>query len=271
MKTPRPLVAATIDELRRRPAGRYVAGRTWAHFCVDARLWGVVLWGRPGVEDALALGQSLVLELEKPKHASVVDASRLEGGDEGAFAQLQGYLTERADELSAAVSRLAVVRPEGLRGALVAGAFEVVRRPYPVSLFDSLAAALGWLDAAHAHPPVEQMTREALGTPPVLSALREWLARNLDDASLARAARALRTSDRSLQRKLGDAGVTFQGEVADARVRAAQELLRDTEAQLTTVALEVGCASLQHFNALFRRRVGVSPSTWRAREKHPPP
>ena len=267
MKTPRPLVAGTVDALRERPAGRYVAGRTWAHFCVDAGLWGLVLWGRPALDDALALGASLVLELEAPKHASVVDASRVEGGDEGAFAQLQGYLAAQAVPLAAAVSRLALVRPGGLRGALVAGAFEVAQPPYPVSIFDSLAAALAWLDAAEAGAALEQMTREALGTPPVLAELRAWLAQHLDDATLVGAARALRTSERSLQRKLEAAGVTFQGELADARVRAAQSRLRDTEAQLTTIALEVGCASLQHFSALFRRRTGVSPSAWRARER----
>ncbi len=33
--------------------------------------------------------------------------------------------------------------------------------------------------------------------------------------------------------------------------------------KLTAVAVEVGCASLQHFSSLFRKLVGESPSTWR--------
>ncbi|MEW5742594.1 MAG: AraC family transcriptional regulator [Myxococcota bacterium] len=250
--------------------GRYVSGRTWAHFCVDAGLWGVVLWGRPGLEDALALGRSLVTELKPriPRHASVVDASRLEAGDEGAFAQLQWYLTEQSDALARAVSRLALVRPPGVRGALVAGAYEVVKKPYPVRLFESLAGALEWLDASAARGAIEATTREAMGTPGVVAELREYLGAHLsDDVSLARAAKALKTSERSLQRRLGEAGATFQGEVADARVRAAQARLKDTDAPLTTIAMEVGCASLQHFNALFKRRTGVSPSAWRKRQR----
>ncbi|MCC7072327.1 MAG: helix-turn-helix transcriptional regulator [Deltaproteobacteria bacterium] len=260
------LVAATASQFARRPAGRFLARATSVHFCVEPTLWGLLLWGRPSAADALALGRSLVHELEPrvPPHRSLVDASGLEGGDEGAFALLQRYLTDNGAALAHAVTRLALIRPGGMRGALVAGAYQVVPSPYPVQVFNDVGAGLDWLDARHAQRSIEEMTRSVLGTSPTLLALRAHLDAHLA-ASLGSAARALALSERSLQRKLGEVGVTFQGETADARVRAAQRLLASGDAPITTIALEVGCASLQHFTALFRRRTGQTPSAWRAR------
>jgi len=42
-------------------------------------------------------------------------------------------------------------------------------------------------------------------------------------------------------------------------------LLADTDHKITSIAFEVGCASLQHFSTLFRKATGVAPSEWRAR------
>ena len=73
---------ATLSGFAGDPVGKFVCGETWAHYCADPMLWGVVLWGRPTGEHALALGRSLVLELKRPAvpHASVVDARQLQGG-----------------------------------------------------------------------------------------------------------------------------------------------------------------------------------------------
>ena len=55
----------------------------------------------------------------------------------------------------------------------------------------------------------------------------------------------------------------------------AMGMLVDGNAPLTAIAFDVGCASLQHFSALFRRRTQESPSAFRARHHHvhdrPPP
>jgi AraC-like DNA-binding protein len=74
-------------------------------------------------------------------------------------------------------------------------------------------------------------------------------------------------SERTLQRKLGELGTTFQHELSEARVRVAKRLLIDSEAPVTNIALDVGCASLQHFSALFRKHEGESPSTFRKRRR----
>jgi AraC-like DNA-binding protein len=70
-----------------------------------------------------------------------------------------------------------------------------------------------------------------------------------------------------LQRRLAERDTTFQRELAHARVDAAKKLLIDTDASLTEIAFDVGCASLPTFSALFRKIVGESPSQWRARER----
>ena len=267
---------ASVEEMARDPVGRYVAGRGYAHFCAHPRLWGVLLWGRPNQDDAARLGRSLVLELKAPAvpHVSVVDASRLEGVDSGAFGALDGYVRDHLDSLSRQVTRLALVRPPGMEGAFVAGFFEVLPRPYPVEVFADLGAALTWLDedACVERPPpsafagaLASIYRDVAAMPPIVSQLRAALEGNLHDLSVTDAAKALGASERTLQRRLREAGTTFQDEVGAARLRAAQRMLLDSDAALTTIALEVGCASLQHFSALFRKLTGESPSAWRAR------
>jgi AraC-like DNA-binding protein len=258
-----------LDDFAAAPAGRFVAGACFAHFCASPALWGVLLWGRPSQRDALELGRSLVLELGPAAgpHASLIDASRLDAADPTAFAAAERYLATHHDALRARVTRLALVRPAGMSGALVSGAFEVLPRPYPVQVFDAAAAACAWLGVADLAPLLREVHAAATGTPPLLGALRAHLDAHLRDATLPAAARALATSERSLQRALGEASTTFTDEVAEARIRAARRLLVDGDAPLSTIARQVGCASLQHFSTLFRKRTGEPPSAFRARHR----
>jgi AraC-like DNA-binding protein len=258
----------TVDELARDPVGRYVAGATFAHFCAHAGLWGIVLFGRPDETHAPELGRSLVLELAPPAqpHASIVDASRMESGSSGAFAALERFVVKYAPLLERWVTRLAIVRAKGLGGAIVAGAHEVLPLPYPVAVFDDARAALEWLgerDVEGALASLAVVSAEVTGTSPLLGAVRSLLDANLRGMTIATAAKRLGVSERTLQRKLGEAKTTFQTEVIDARVRAAKRMMLDRDAPLTTIALESGCASLQHFNAMFRKRTGELPSRWR--------
>jgi AraC-like DNA-binding protein len=271
--------SVSLEELARDPVGSYVAGETFVHFCATPRLWGVLLWGRPSEADARQLGRSLIIELSPPAepHVSIVDASRLDGGDAGAFGALERYVTRYAELLRQWVLRLAIVRPGGLGGAIVAGAYEVLPRPYPVAVFGDPHAALEWLSPHAGDAPssaalatsLSELYADARATPPFLGALRVLLDGHLGGVSVTGAAGALHLSERTLQRKLGEAGTTFQDEMAGARIRAAKRMLLDSDAPLTTIALDVGCASLQHFSSLFRKRTGQSPSAWRRRERAP--
>ena len=88
-------------------------------------------------------------------------------------------------------------------------------------------------------------------------------------ASLEEEATSIGLSARTLQRRLGEHDTSFRRESNVARVRVAQRLLLDTDAPLTRIAYAVGCASLPHFSALFRRVSGKSPSAWRTENRRP--
>ncbi|HEU5056498.1 MAG TPA: helix-turn-helix domain-containing protein, partial [Kofleriaceae bacterium] len=259
---------STLDELARDPVGRYVAGDCFLHFCAAPDFWGIVLWGKPDHRQAMELGRSLVLGLSHPAepHVTLLDASRLEGSDPAAFRAAERYITDFGPALARHVRRLALVRPSGMNGAVVAGAFEVLPRPFPTAVFGDPAEACAWLGlSADGAALAAALHGEVAGTPRVLPALRAWLDQHLAGVTVEDAARALALSARSLQRKLAEAGTTFTAELAEARVRAARRMLADGDAPLTAIAYDVGCASLQHFSALFRRRMHESPSAFRAR------
>jgi AraC-like DNA-binding protein len=202
-------------------------------------------------------------------HVSIIDASRLASVDPLAFRAADAYLRANAGALTKWVHQLAMVRPAGLSGAVMAGAYDVVTRPYPVEVFDSVADALAWLGCGVAPTDgawmLEAIRAEATGVPHDLGRLRAVLDAALEGASLATAAKRLGVSARSLQRKLAEARTTFKQELADARVRVAKRLLLETDRALTEIALEVGCPSLQSFSVLFRRHAGEPPSVYRER------
>jgi AraC-like DNA-binding protein len=100
-----------------------------------------------------------------------------------------------------------------------------------------------------------------------LAQLHEVLAQRIREVSVDDAARALRTSSRTLQRRLRRAGTSFSAELTEARIRAGKERMRATDDKLTVIALEVGCASPQHFSTMFRKHTGMTPSEWRRTQR----
>lgn len=261
--------AHDADDYRAEPAGAYLALPRALVFCARDTLWGFALWGKPSEADVRRILPLLELELapDAAAHASLVDVRRLEAGDPRAFALLARYLRDHWAVFRTRVTRLALVRPPGVLGATVAGFFQVAGAPYPVRVFDELAPAAAWLRAGALAPDLDAALAAGSGAPAVVLDLRRWLDAHLADASLARAARALSRAPRSLQRDLTAARTSFQRELDAARVRLAKRLLADTDSALTEIAYDVGCASPQHFSTVFRRVVGQSPSTWRARSR----
>ena len=77
-------------------------------------------------------------------------------------------------------------------------------------------------------------------------------------------ARRFAASQRTLQRRLREAGTSLQKEINAAHLRIAKRLMQETNNPLKWIAIESGYASLQHFSSSFRARVGLSPSAWRA-------
>jgi AraC-like DNA-binding protein len=260
--------APSLDDFRRRLPGRYLVGRTWAHFCHRPELFGVMIWGRPTGEDMRELVQSLVLELGEGvvPHQSLVDTSRLRGVDFGAFWALQNYVRSHRAELHDRVTRLALVRPEGLEGAIVAGFYAILDSPYPVEVFDDVRRALGWLGEKQAlAAELDAIHAEASGIEPTVGAVRAYIERHLGHATIEGAAREIGLEPRELKRRLRSAGSTFPGELITVRMAEARRRMIASSAPLSTIALEVGFSSFESFSAAFRRQTGESPGAWRRR------
>jgi AraC-like DNA-binding protein len=99
--------------------------------------------------------------------------------------------------------------------------------------------------------------------PPLLIGLRAHLEQR-HAWSAFEVARRFGMSQRTLQRRLHELGTSFQQEINAAHLRIAKRLMQETDNPLKWIAIESGYASLQHFSASFRARVGLSPSAWRA-------
>lgn len=229
---------------------------------------GFVLWDTPTPADLEELTPLLAVELGAAPHVSLVDVRAVDWVDPRGFRVLERYVDANREALAKAVTRLALVRPGGMLGAVTAGFFGVAGAPYPVAVFEERVAALEWLGIDDRDAALEELAgaeAEASRTPDLLRDLRAWLGDHLERADLGTAARALKISERTLQRRLAGHSVTFQEEVGRARIDVAKRLLRDTDAKLTAIAIDVGCSSLASFSALFRRATGQSPRAWRAK------
>lgn len=126
--------------------------------------------------------------------------------------------------------------------------------------FDGGPKFLGRIDA---HAAIDELETLA-SSHPLAHRLRELLAASVL-TTLAEAVKQLGVSERSLQRHLQAAGTSFSNEVQAARIAIAKRLLVETDRKLIAIAIEVGCASLQSFSAMFRRVTGEAPSEFRAR------
>ncbi|MDX2257604.1 MAG: AraC family transcriptional regulator [Hyphomicrobiaceae bacterium] len=92
-------------------------------------------------------------------------------------------------------------------------------------------------------------------------------ARNLD---LETVARNLGLSARTLQRRLDEAGTTFDQVVSDTRATAARTLILDTDKPMTTIAHDLGYAESSAFTRAVRRWYNKSPKELR-RDDRPDP
>jgi AraC-like DNA-binding protein len=260
-------VARDIETFIRDPLGKCTAGRGWLYFHPIARLCGFVLWGQLEADDLrkLAVANDIEIQPDCPSHNSLVDVRTVEVADMSAFAVLAEYLIARRESMARSVERLALVHPGGYIGALATGFFQVTTPPYPVAMFDDPVSALAWLGVEV--PLADEIDKHVLGarvSTPMLRDLRLLL--DAADARLALGgvAAQLGVSTRALQLRLAQSGTSFRRELQWACVRRGQTLLTSSRASLTEIALEVGCASLPHFSALFKKLVGVSPGRWRA-------
>ncbi|MEI9864174.1 MAG: helix-turn-helix domain-containing protein [Limisphaerales bacterium] len=86
----------------------------------------------------------------------------------------------------------------------------------------------------------------------------------LADASLADLAAELHCSERHFSRLFREEfGVPLRARQIELRLQRARQLLADSNAKIINVAYDSGYRHLGLFNAMFKKRFGVTPSEWR--------
>jgi hemolysin activation/secretion protein len=86
----------------------------------------------------------------------------------------------------------------------------------------------------------------------------------LAESSLSGLARQLHCSERHFSRVFREEfGVPLRARQIELRLQRAQQLLTDSDAKVINVAYESGYRHLGLFNAMFKKRFGVTPSEWR--------
>ena len=78
-------------------------------------------------------------------------------------------------------------------------------------------------------------------------------------------AKELRLSGRTLQRRLTEAGVTFQQLTQEARRELARHYLRNSSLELNQTAYLLGYEDAHSFFRAFHDWEGTSPGAWRTR------
>jgi AraC-like DNA-binding protein len=102
--------------------------------------------------------------------------------------------------------------------------------------------------------------------PPNIARARDFITENYaEDLSLTAVARAVHMSTFYFCKQFKKAtGLNFTNYLGRVRVERAKELLLNPHARISEVAYEVGFQSLTHFNRIFRKLMGESPSAYRA-------
>jgi AraC-like DNA-binding protein len=99
----------------------------------------------------------------------------------------------------------------------------------------------------------------------LLALVRQQIQRRLraGNVSIQAVAAALDLSERTLQRRLGESGVTFNELVERMRLELSRRYLRQDHLSLTEIGYLLGYSELSAFSRAFRRWTGVSPIEFR--------
>jgi len=102
--------------------------------------------------------------------------------------------------------------------------------------------------------------------PPVITRAKEYiLEHQADDLSLARVAKAVNTSTFyfcKIFKKV--TGINFTDYLSRVRIEKSKNLLLNPNLRISEIAFEVGFQSLTHFNRVFKKVLGQSPTQYRA-------
>ncbi|WP_431288869.1 AraC family transcriptional regulator [Roseateles chitinivorans] len=106
---------------------------------------------------------------------------------------------------------------------------------------------------------------DAMGEPDIETQARSVLMKMMrgDRPTIDTLARELNMSARSLQRRLGEAGTSYQTVLDHVRLETARRLLADTAFTPGEIAFFLGFEEANSFQRAFRRWEGRTPAQWR--------
>jgi AraC-like DNA-binding protein len=252
----------------------FVRGQV-AAWCADDELQGYAVWGNFTSEVArqvFATARSLHTALPSTRRRKLVisldalAAIEWSGVEEVMRARTEVHAERRAAGVALFES---VVRPHGVLGAIVAGAYHMFVATKRQRVHADLDAALDWLGRAEEAAAVGAFLREAACRPRIVDELRAHLAAHLDAASLATAARALGIAQRTLQLELAKERASFRAIRDELRLREAKARLEQSNDKIDHLARALGFRSSRHFYKWFRDRTGETPGDWRERGPRP--
>ena len=113
----------------------------------------------------------------------------------------------------------------------------------------------------------QMFVQKQTGEPPVISRAKEFISQHFsEDISSGRVAKELHLS-RFYFCKLfkGGTGLTFTAYLARVRIERVKEFLRNPNLRVSEIAFQTGFQSLTHFNRLFLKLTGESPTEYRNR------
>jgi len=134
-------LAAYIDN----PIGRYISAPNAAAFCVNDRLNGLSLWGRPNEGDVDTVAIAIRAGTGSQRSALLVDVRKVDFLDLRVFDKLSAELTAHFADLSTATIRLAIIVPIRPTGAMLTELFGSLSHSGCARSFRCPTEALGWL------------------------------------------------------------------------------------------------------------------------------
>lgn len=110
------------------------------------------------------------------------------------------------------------------------------------------------------------VVRQEHSEPPAITKAREYINEHqTEDLSLGQVAKAVNTSTFYFCKLFKKAtGINFTDYLSRVRIERAKNLLLNPNLRVSEIAFEVGFQSLTHFNRVFKKILGQSPTEYRA-------
>lgn len=143
-----------------------------------------------------------------------------------------------------------------------AGEDAIAIRPDMLDLPNRLGdRAVAAFMTAHLDDQIDALTRDESLADTLLQRLSTGLSNGAPTA--AEAARDLGMSERTLYRRLSDAGLTYQGLLQKAQQSLAQDLLARGDCSIAEIAFLTGFSEQSTFSRAFKRWAGQPPASFR--------